>query len=75
MKLVEPDGTYLLWLDFRELGLKPDELNALLINEVGVWMNEGSSFGESGAGFMRMNVACPRATVQEALERIADAIG
>lgn len=75
VKLVEPDGTYLLWLDFRELGLKPDELNALLINEAGVWMNEGSSFGESGAGFMRMNVACPRATVQEALERIAAAIG
>ncbi len=74
VKLIEPDGTYLLWLDFRELGLTQDELNTLLLQEAKVWLNDGAIFGAGGEGFMRMNVACQRSIVQEALERITKVI-
>lgn len=74
VKLIEPEGTYLLWLDFRELGLSQDDLNTLLMKDAKVWLNDGAIFGAGGEGFQRMNVACPRALVKEALERMAKAI-
>ena len=74
VKLIEPEGSYLLWLDFRELGLNQEELNTLLMKDAGVWLNDGALFGAGGEGFQRMNVACPRAIVKEALERIEAAI-
>lgn len=70
IKLVETEGTYLLWLDFREFGLSNDELNRLLINEAGLGLNKGETFGENGAGFQRMNVACPRQVVERALDQL-----
>lgn len=70
IKMAELQGTYLLWLDFREFNLDDEKLNDLLINKALVGLNKGSVFGEQGVGFQRMNIACPRSMVIEALERI-----
>ena len=69
-KMVEPEGTYLVWLDFRETGLSVEELEHRIIYKAGLWLDSGTIFGDLGRGFQRVNVACPRATLTEALERI-----
>lgn len=63
-------GTYLAWLDFREYNLTDDKLMEILRDQAGVALNPGISFGSEGSGFMRLNFACPRAVLQEALTRI-----
>ncbi len=68
------EGTYLMWLDFRALGLEQDALRSLLIEEAGVGLSGGTDFGEEGAGFMRMNIATPRKNVERALRQIKCAI-
>ncbi len=75
IKAVVPESTYLIWLDCRELGLDGDALRDFFVRRAGVGFNEGRVFGTGGEGFMRMNVACPRATVKRALERIKDVMG
>lgn len=65
-----PEGTYLFWLDFRKLGLDAEKLDDLIIRKAGLWLDSGRIFGSAGEGFQRINAACPRATLQEALERI-----
>ncbi|NNJ29838.1 MalY/PatB family protein [Lacrimispora defluvii] len=74
IKLIEPDATYLLWLDFRELGLSEEERLDLLDNKVGIWLNSGLKFGKSGEGFERMNIACQRSVLKEALRRLERAV-
>ena len=69
--IVEPEGTYLLWLDFRELGLSGRELENLIVNQAGLWLDAGDIFGACGEGFERVNIACPRAILKEALDRLA----
>jgi cystathionine beta-lyase len=69
-----PEGTYLIWIDFRGLGLSPDELENLIIHKAGLWLDSGAIFGEAGAGFQRINAACPRKTLQTALERLEAAV-
>lgn len=69
-----PEGTYLMWLDCRELGLDDAGLKRFLVQDAGVGMNPGISFGEPGRGFMRLNIGCPRVTLDEVLTRIADAL-
>ena len=64
------DGTYLAWLDCRKLNLTGDELNELFLKKAGVWLHNGATFGKSGEGFMRMNIACPTAVLKEAIARI-----
>ena len=64
------EGTYLAWLDCRGLGLSPDELYKLFLERAGVWLQSGADFGKSGAGFLRMNIACPHETMRTALARI-----
>ena len=64
------EGTYLAWIDFGAFGLTPEELTAFLAGECGVYMNDGAMFGAAGAGFGRMNLACPRAPLMDALGRI-----
>lgn len=71
---VRPEATYMIWLDCRAMGMNGPELNRFFVDEAGVGMNEGSRFGPGGEGFMRMNLACPRATVLRALEQIENAI-
>lgn len=74
VKLSAPEGTYLIWLDFRGLGLTEDELEKLIVKKAGLWLDAGRIFGKTGEGFERINVACPRETLKEALERIKNVI-
>lgn len=73
VKLVEPEGTYLLFLNFREYGLSDKELDETITFKAKVWVNSGISFGEPGSGFIRINIACPLQTLKEALTRISTA--
>ncbi len=73
VKFTPPEGTYLLWLDFRDLDIPENKLNELLVNIAGIGFNSGSGFGDEGAGFQRMNIACPRSIVQEVLVRLEKA--
>ena len=72
--LIEPEGTYLIWLDLRELGLTEAEREDLIVNKAKLWLDSGAIFGEDGEGFERINIACPRATLQEAFDRLAEAV-
>ena len=73
IKLVETEGTYLLWLDFRKLNLSENELEELIITKAKLWLDSGRIFGDAGKGFQRINVACPRKTLTEALEKLEKA--
>ena len=68
------EGTYLLWVDFRCLGLSNDEREAFMKEEAGLYLDEGVLFGDEGSGFERFNLACPAATLQRALERLDAAL-
>ncbi|MEP0941683.1 MAG: MalY/PatB family protein [Rhizobiaceae bacterium] len=72
--LIEPEGTFLLWLDFRSMGLSQDELTQFLQTKAGWAITRGVSFGTSGEGFGRLNIACPRAQLKNALKGLADAV-
>lgn len=74
IKMGNPQATYLMWLNCKELNLDPKELQQFFLQKAKVAMNEGSTFGPGGAGFMRMNIACPRSRLVEALERIEKAV-
>ena len=74
IKMTEPEGTYLVWMDFRELGLQKSALEDLIVNKAGLWLDSGAMFGPAGEGFQRINVACGRATLTEALERLKKAV-
>ena len=69
-----PDATYLVWLDCRELGMDNEELRDFMITKAKVGLNEGYTFGRSLSGFMRLNAACPRATLELALKQIKEAV-
>jgi cystathionine beta-lyase len=71
---VKPEATYMIWLDCRAMGMTGQELQHFFVDRAGVGMNEGSSFGPGGEGFMRMNLACPRVIVEKALKQIEKAI-
>ncbi len=72
--MINHEGTYLVWLDFRETGYSVDELEKLIINKAKLWLDSGKIFGECGRGFQRINAACPRSILLEALERLQKAI-
>lgn len=74
LRLTEPESTYLLWVDCRALGLSDDELARFIQHDARLWLDMGSLFGKEGEGFIRLNVACPRSTVQAALERLEAAV-
>ena len=69
-----PEGTYLIWLDCRGLGMDPKELRKFFNEKAKVGLNDGVSFGPGGEGFQRMNIACPRSILQEGLRRIEEAV-
>lgn len=73
LHMIEPEGTYLVWVDFRSLGLDNAALEDLILNKAGLWLDSGAIFGAVGEGFQRFNVACPRATLTRALEQLAAA--
>jgi cystathionine beta-lyase len=74
VKLVEPEGTFLVWLDFRELELDAKQLEHFLSSEARMAVNPGQWFGREGAGFARLNIACPRSVLQAALDQLEAAI-
>ena len=71
--LIEPEGTYLLWLDFRAYGLSAKELDDIIVHEANLWLDSGHIFGKDGEGFERLNIACPWATLQQGLKQLAKA--
>lgn len=64
------EGTYLAWIDCRAMGLAPDALEQFLTQSAGLYVNQGHTFGTEGAGFIRLNLACPRSVLVEAMERL-----
>ncbi|MBT9130855.1 MAG: Cystathionine beta-lyase PatB [candidate division WS2 bacterium] len=74
IKPMIPQGTYLVWLDCRELKLTPPELMSFMINKAKVRLSGGKTFGPGGEEFLRLNLACPRSTLEEGLKRIEEAI-
>ncbi len=70
IKVVIPEGTYLLWLDFSAFGLSDEEINERILNRAKVWLDNGKMFGDEGKFFQRINCATPRKILAEALERI-----
>ena len=73
IKLVEPEGTYLLWLDCRGMALSDQQLKHFFVQQAGVGLSPGILFGAPGTGFMRMNIGAPRSVIRQALEQIARA--
>ena len=74
MSVIRPEGTYLVWLDCRRLGLDKLGLTRLMMEVARVYLDEGFIFGPEGEGFERINIACPRSILDEALDRIRNAI-
>jgi cysteine-S-conjugate beta-lyase len=68
------EGTHLAWLDCRGLGLDPAGLDSFMLDEAKLWLERGTSFGTGGEGFQRLNLACPRSTLEEALARLEAAV-
>lgn len=71
---IKPQASFLLWLDFRRLGLDQQQLMDLLLDKAHVALNDGSMFGAEGTGFMRLNVGTPRCVLRDALDHIARAV-
>ncbi len=74
VELIEPEGTFLLWLDFRKLGLQPDDLTSFLRKKAKWAITRGQAFGPEGVGFARLNIACRRAKLKAALNTLITAI-
>lgn len=74
IKVVEPQGLYLVWVDMRCLHMNNDELEDFMLNKAKLWLDEGYIFGTGGDGFERFNVACPQSTLTKALEQLEKAI-
>lgn len=70
IKVLVPEGTYLLWLDFSKSGLSDSEINDRVLNKAKVWLDSGSMFGKEGEKFQRINCATPRIILEDALKRI-----
>ena len=75
LRLMPAEGTYLVWLDCRALELTPEARKKLIFEEANLYLDEGEMFGPEGEGFERINLACPRSLLAEALERLAAVIG
>jgi cystathionine beta-lyase len=74
IRLIQPEGTYLLWLDCHGLGMNDVQLREFFVRQAGMGMNPGIAFGQGGSGFMRLNIASPRHVIADALQRIANAL-
>ena len=74
LRLIEPDGTYLLWVDFSASVRGPEELHYLIRDKAHLWLDNGAMFGEETPLFERFNIACPRSTVVRAMEQLFTAL-
>ncbi|HWP97932.1 MAG TPA: MalY/PatB family protein [Syntrophomonadaceae bacterium] len=75
IKIIEPEATYLVWLDCRSLGMNNQQLDRFIRDQARLVLSPGHIFGSAGSGFQRMNIACPRAILEEALRRLESAVG
>ena len=75
VKVMKPEATYLIWLDFSAYGMKDAELMKFTIEKAGVGLNNGGKFGDGGDGWLRLNIGCPRSILEEALKRLGAAFG
>ncbi len=71
---IEPEGTFLAWLDFRKLGMNNEELREVMLKKAKVALDDGKIFGPGGEGFQRINIACPRSLLKQCMIRIVDAL-
>ena len=74
IKLIEPEGTYLVWLDFRGLNMTESQLEDLIVHKAGLWLDNGTMFGKAGEGFQRINITCQRSTLEKAMIQLRNAI-
>ena len=74
IKLAEPEATYLMWLDCKDLGMDQEALKKFFFEKAKLGLNDGTTFGRGGLGYMRLNIACPRATLEDAVERMEKAV-
>ena len=72
--MIQPEATYLIWLDCRELKLSQKDLMRFFKEEAKIILNDGATFGTEGVGFVRMNIACPRVRLQKAMEQLKNAL-
>ena len=75
IRMIRPQASYLIFLDCRELGLSQKELVSFFVDDAHLALNDGAMFGKEGEGFMRLNVACPRSVLKQALDQIKQAYG
>ncbi len=74
LKVLDTEGTYLVWIDFRGLKISHKEIDDLVINKAGLWLDSGNIFGKPGEGFQRINVACPKSLLTKGLEQLKNAV-
>ncbi|MGI6216040.1 MAG: MalY/PatB family protein [Coriobacteriales bacterium] len=74
LHMVEPEGTYLIWVDFSALGMETEKLNDFIQHKAKLWLDSGSMFGGEGGQFQRFNLACPRSTVEKAMKQLKAAV-
>lgn len=74
LHLVKPQGTYLIWIDFNNLHLSEEELEAFITDKAKLWLDGGTMFGPEGLGFQRINIACPRKILEQSLQQLKDAV-
>ena len=75
IRLVEPEGTYLVWLDFSGVSDNHKELEKILTDRAKLWLDPGIIFGRETNLFERINIACPQAILEEAMQRLEEAVG
>ncbi|MDE6105083.1 MAG: pyridoxal phosphate-dependent aminotransferase [Clostridia bacterium] len=74
LSFLPPQGTYLAWIDCRKLNLSDSELEKLIVEKAGLWLDDGYIFGKGGSGFERINFACPKSVLKTALEKLKKAV-
>lgn len=74
VKLIRPEATYLAWLDCRSLDLTQKELMELFLERAGLYVSSGTDYGDCGRGYIRMNIACSRETLERAMTQLMSAI-
>ncbi|MGC9354491.1 MAG: aminotransferase class I/II-fold pyridoxal phosphate-dependent enzyme [Mariniphaga sp.] len=75
VKVMKPEATYLIWLDFGEYGMNDEELMKFTVEKAKVGLNNGGRFGTGGDGWLRLNIGCPRSVLDEGLKRLKSAFG
>lgn len=74
IKVIDSEATYLLWIDFRGLGMEKEELEKFLAEKAKLWLNDGTIYGDEGIGYERINIACSRSTIEKGLKQLEDAL-